>query len=192
MLAIDFKINLMRLLKHFLLALFGLFFLSSTSCESDPISHRTLIIDNLITVETQPTYTTNDIVYVNSSFSRFLPEPGYNSLLDIYKTTGSNAYYFEVNIVKKTIYNTWISLPKSSFNVVKGQISSRGEATCVLNPITNHYEFRIGIPLLEAGEYELIITPHIQPDSFYSTINKVVIDIQTTVNTGSIYNFTVN
>ena len=183
----------MRLLKHFLLAIFSLFFLTSTTCESDynDINVKNLNIPNLIEIEIHPVYNVNDILYINSSFSRYLPEAGYSTLLDIYKTTGSDRYGFSFNLEKKSAYNTWSNLDiNSSLNIDKGEFQYG--AICVLNNVTNQYEFRAGIPLLEAGQYRLSFQPYLNQ---YSYTNKLIVNINTTaadLDNEGFYNFTVN
>ena len=183
----------MRTLKHFLLAIFGIIFLSSTTCENDynDINVKNLYIPNLIEIETQPSYNVNDILYINSYFSRYLPEDGYSTLLDIYKTTGSDRYCFRFSLEKKSAYNTWSNLDvNTSLIIDKGEFQYG--AICVLNNVTNKYEFRAGIPLLEAGQYRISIESYLNQ---YSYSNKVNVYIKTTVNdldNEGFYNFTVN
>ena len=184
----------MRILKHFLLAIFGVIFLSSTSCENDynDANVKTLYISDLINIETQSNYNLNDVLYINSLFSRYLPEAGYSTLLDIYKTTGSDKYTFNFSLEKKSAYNTWSNLDVSTSIIIdKGEIYGN-RAICVLNNTTNQYEFRAGIPLLEAGQYRISIEPYLNQYSYSNIVN---VYIRTTVNdldSEGYYNFTVN
>lgn len=151
---------------------------------------------NLIQIETLPSYKLNDFMYINASFSRYLPEEGYQDLLDIYKTTNSNEYTFQFFLEKKSAYDTWTLLDIGSKIVVKKGKSYTNNATigvCVFNPEKNQYEFRAGIPLLETGEFRLRVTNNLYP--VYSSSSYIAVYIYTTINQvdnqGNYY-FTVN
>ncbi|WP_310558100.1 hypothetical protein [Flavobacterium sp.] len=151
---------------------------------------------NLIQIETLPSYKLNDLIYINSSFSRYLPEEGYDDLLDIYKTTKSNEYSFEFLLEKKSAYDTWTPINignKIVVNKGKSYTSNAAIGVCVFNPETNLYEFRAGIPLLETGEFRLRMSSNLYP--VYTNSSYISVYIYTTIsqvdNQGN-YHFTVN
>lgn len=161
--------------------------LTSTTCEDDNFYDKSIKIDNLIDVETNPNYNVGDIIYVNSLFSRYLPEEGYSNFLDIYKTTGSNKFGFNISLFKKDASNDWILEDLSQTTLLdKGEIrfntiNNYYDKNClpVLNTSNNNYEFRVGIKLLDPGEYELSINTILSPIDIK---NKVNLEIFTTID----------
>jgi hypothetical protein len=152
--------------------------------------------NNLIQIETKPSYNVNDVLYINCSFSRYFPEKGYDTLLDIYKTTKSEEYSFIFNLEKKSAYGTW-----SAINVGKSLVVKKGKsndyygnaAICVLDQVTNKYEFRGGIPLLETGIYRINISSYLNP--VYTNNSFIAVNILTTIENlddQGYYNFSVN
>lgn len=138
---------------------------------------------NLIQIETLPSYKLNDLIYINSSFSRYLPEEGYDDLLDIYKTTKSEEYSFEFILEKKSAYDTWTPINignKIVLNKGKSYANNVIIGVCVFNPETNLYEFRAGIPLLETGEFRLRINSSLYP--VYTNSSYISVYIHTTIN----------
>ncbi len=92
---------------------------------------------NLIQIETLSSYKLNDLIYSNASFSRYLPEEGFEDLLDIYKTTQSKEYSFNFILEKKSAYDTWTTIDIGNKIVVNngkfyGINSNIG--ICVFNP----------------------------------------------------------
>mgnify|MGYP003624906699 FL=1 len=51
---------------------------------------KTITIDNAIQIEAKSSYQLNDVLYVKATFSRYLQEKGFDTLLDIYKSTSSD------------------------------------------------------------------------------------------------------
>lgn len=151
---------------------------------------------NLIQIETLPNYKLNDLIYINSSFSRYLPEEGFTDLLDIFKTTKSEEYTFEFILEKKSAYDTWTPINignKIVVNKGKSYTSNATVGVCVFNPESNKYEFRAGIPLLETGEFRLRISNNLYP--VYTNSSYISVYIYTTisqVNDQGYYTFTVN
>jgi hypothetical protein len=180
--------------------IFGILFISLFFNCSEPdeiyMGSKNITVSNLIQIETLPSYKLNDFIYINASFSRYLPEEGYDDLLDIYKTTKSNEYNFEFILEKKSAYDSWTPINIGSKIVVnkgKSYAYNSSIGVCVFNPETNKYEFRAGIPLLETGEFRVRIANNLYP--VYTNSNHISVYIYTTINLADNqgnYSFTVN
>lgn len=171
-------------------------FLNCSEPDEIEMGSKNITVSNLIQIETLPRYKLNDFIFINSSFSRYLPEKGYQDLLDIYKTTKSDEYTFEFTLEKKSAYDTWTAInigTKIVANKGKSYTSYANIGVCVFNPESNLYEFRAGIPLLETGEFRLRMTSNLYP--VYSNSSYIAVYINTTINQvdnqGNYY-FTVN
>jgi hypothetical protein len=154
-----------------------------------------LNVKNLIQIETANSYKLNDFLVINASFSRYLPEPRFTDLLDIYKTSRSTEYEFKFTLEKKSAYGTWTTI-----NFGGKIVPSKGKTTgfygnsgiCVLNSQNERYEFRAGLPLLETGDFRLKVSNQISDG--YSSNSPVSIYITTTIealDTQGYYSFSV-
>lgn len=191
----------MKNIRQILVLFCLLILLTSTTCEQEPNYYsKSIKVTNLIHIEKKVNYDVNDVLFINALFSRFLPEDAFGNLLDIYRTTLSDRYIISYYLSKKNADNTMTNaLIYSNLIIDKGEIidqNSEKHSLCILDKNTNKYEFRIGIPLLESGEYVLKIEPILNP---YQINNKINLVIKTTVNDIEInkdsipsYNFTVN
>lgn len=187
-------------MKTFYQYLFGALFIGLFFNCSEPdeiyMGSKTITVPNLIQIETAASYKVNDFIYIISSFSRYLPEEGFNDLLDIYKTTKSTEYSFDFILEKKSAYGTWTTIDIGNKIVVskgKKSVDYSDSAVCVFNPTENKYEFRAGIPLLESGEFRLRMGRNLRPN--YSKTSYISVNIYTTVNqlnNDGVYNFIVN
>lgn len=184
--------------KH-LLALMSIgLFLNCSEPETDSIVDKSVEIrlENLIQIETVSSYKLNDLIYINSKFSRYLPEKGYKDLLDIYKTTKSNEYNFNFILEKKSAYGSWSQINFGDKIVVskgKSYSSYSNVGICVLNTDTNQYEFRAGIPLLETGEFRINISTNLNP--VFTNDTRIPVYISTTISAADLegfYKFSVN
>lgn len=175
----------------------GLFH-SCSEPDSDSPAYSNINVNsaNLIQIETVSSYKLNDLIYINANFSRYLPEDGFDDLLDIFKTTNSNEYTFYFSLEKKSAYDTWNQINFGDKIVVdkgKSYSSYYDVGICVFNPENNKYEFRAGLPLLETGQFRLQIDRELNP--VYTNHTKIPIYIYTTisqVDNQGYYNFTVN
>ncbi len=171
-------------------------FLNCSEPDDIYMGSKDIKASNLIHIETLPSYKLNDLIYINSSFSRYLPEEGYDDLLDIYKTTKSNEYSFEFLLEKKSAYDTWTPINignKIVVNIGKLYSSNASIGVCLFNPETNRYEFRAGIPLLETGEFRLRISSNLYPlDTNSSYISVYIYTTISQVDNQGNYYFTVN
>lgn len=187
----------MKTITKYILGILSIALLFSCSEPDDiDMGSKKIQASNLIQIEAQPTNKLNDLIFVNASFSRFLPEEGYSDLLDIYKTTKSTEYTFEFILEKKSAYNTWTPLNiGSKIDVTKGKSynTTTTTAVCVFNPVTNLYEFSAGIPLLETGEIRVRISNYLYP--VYTSTSNIQVYIYTSISKlddqGAFY-FTIN
>lgn len=159
--------------------LFLFFFVSSCFSKDDyePFSIN-LNVPNLISIDEQQSYYVGNLLYINANFSRYLPEPGFVELLDIYKTTKSDKFGFYFNFQRKNAYGGWSDINVyNALTIYKGYKDVYGLAA-VLNTQNNTYELRFSIPLLETGTYRIRI-----PNEIRSYNNKGVnLNITTTIN----------
>jgi hypothetical protein len=187
----------MKKITNYWIATICILVLSGCS-EPDEIARGSKKIEatNLIKIETLSSYHVNDLLYINASFSRYLPEKGFDTLLDIYKTTKSEEYGFNFYLEKKSTYGTWNVLDiGTNLLVQKGKYYPDyygNLGICILDQVTNKYEFRGGIPLLEKGTYRINFTRQLYP--LQSDNSVVYLTLMTTienVDNQSNYNFTV-
>lgn len=183
-------------MKKLINLLFGIsiaLLLSAMQCDRDPLNVRSIFVENLITIETKNNYVVNDSIIVNASFSRFLPETGYSNLLDIFKSSNSNGFIFNIYIKKKLNDDSWEQIDLRPIIVLKkGSLSQYNEFTSILNPAINQYEFKASFPLLEIGEYEIDISEGLRQNNQSS---KVILELSTNIdelNQDGVYLFTVN
>jgi hypothetical protein len=185
-----------KTLNYFLSFLVFSLFLNCSEPDDIYMGSKYLNVAKLIQVETAPSYNVNDLIYINASFSRYLPEEGFSDLLDIYKTSKTKEYSFSFTLEKKSAYGTWTAVNFGDKIVVsKGKLYKSYDdiAVCELNSLNEKYEFRAALPLLETGEFRLRVSNQLRPD--YSSNSNIIIYISTTVdkvNEQGEYSFTVN
>lgn len=187
----------MKKILNYVTAFLSLIVLSSCG-EPDEIvmGSKTITIDNAIQIEAKSSYQLNDVLYVNATFSRYLQEKGFVTLLDIYKSTSSDEYYFHFYLEKKSAYGTWSTIDLGENLILeKGKLNNYygNSALCILDQVTNLYEFRVGIPLLEKGTYRLNISNTISPS--YANNSFIAANIETTikdVDENGSFNFSVD
>ncbi len=171
-------------------------FFNCSEPEDIYMGSKNIKASNLIQIETLPSYKLNDLVYINASFSRYLPEEGYTDLLDIYNTTKSKEYSFDFLLEKKSAYETWTPINignKIVVNKGKSYGINSNIGICVFNPESNKYEFRAGIPLLETGEFRLRISNNLYPlDTNSSNISVHIYTTISQVDDQGYYSFKVN
>jgi hypothetical protein len=167
-------------MKKILALTLGLFL--TTSCTLDDYGYDCIYLNNndLIKVHTLSEYQVDDVLYIESVFSKLQEESGQTTLLDIYKTTKSKDFKFSFHLEKKTFNGNYsqISFVETDFESAgKGYLTFGRfpSAICTLNEETNNYEFYQGIILHEAGEYRLTIHSNLQ-NTGYSGDFSVSID----------------
>ncbi|HOZ74054.1 MAG TPA: hypothetical protein PLS51_07135 [Flavobacterium sp.] len=120
-----------------------------------------LVAPDLISIETLPSYTVGDKLFLDSdNFSQYLNEPGQATPLDVYATTGgADRFDFTYMLEKKAEDGSWglvtlgPNLDKSAGITIETDLFVQG--FCLYNPLTQHYDFRNGLTLASAGEYRL-------------------------------------
>lgn len=139
-------------------------------------------VPNLIQIETQTNYHLQDTLFVNALFSRYLPESNYPDLLDIYKTTKADKFIFQYSLYKKTAYNNYTQINVSNHIAqIKGSFHNYYVAS-LYNPFNQKYELRFGIPLLERGEYKLMINKEMHSYDDYYANEGIPVNIITSVS----------
>lgn len=183
----------MKKLTSILVLISCAFLLAAMQCEKDPLNQKLIAVDNLISIETKDNYYLNDSIIINSNFSRFLPETGYSNLLDIYITSNSYEFYFDIQMDKKLSNGSWEFVNLTNIVVLKrGSFESYKGCSSILNTSNNIYELRAAIPLLDSGEYRIRISETLE---HYSIDSKVVLKLVTNIpelNENQYYIFTVN
>ena len=193
-----------------LAAIFVLFLITIMGCNTNDNSfynEEYLNIPNLTQIQTQPSYAVGDYLYINSTINRLQSESGQNTLLDLRKSTGNaTSFDFTYLIEKQIDANNWALVDASPANIILStggftyEIGNFYNANAIFNPISDKYEFRVGIKLTSAGNYRLSFgynsssTDSVEYRS-NSVGNNLFMNINSTIsNLDSVgyYNFTVN
>lgn len=195
----------MKLLKY--TAVLAIAMLFSNCNTNDDGFYNSLFLDtsNLVEIETQPSFTVGDKIYVNANFSRYQTEVGYTEPLDIYKTTGNAPEYtFSYLVEKQVSTDVWevVTVNDSQLDIIAGdaQNGSYIFGHCIYDSASESYKYNVGFPLLSAGNYRLSFGYN---SSSATTVElrsqtapgKLVINIRSvipTVNSSGYYLFTVN
>lgn len=194
--------------KLFYIVLFSSAFLF-TNCDTndDGFYHNVFLeANNLVTIQTQPSYAVGDYLYIDADFSRYLPDSENEAaLLDIYKTTnGATQFVFSYVIERKINATDWevVSVDDSLLDINQGS-AVNGEyvyGICQLDNVDQSYLYNVGFPLLSAGDYRLSFgynsssTNRVELRSV-SRPKDLVMNINSTVtglDSNGYYNFTVN
>ena len=150
----------MKKLKYILL---GLLAVTLSNCDTNDdgfYNNVTVDIPNLITIEPHSTtYTVGEKLYINADFSKNQNETGFG-LLDLYKTTGANEFYFSYTIEKQINATEWqtVVVNNNQLDIQKGNAQNTEAyvyGICEYNTLDESYEYRVGFPLLSAGTYRL-------------------------------------
>lgn len=194
--------------KLFYIVLFSSsFFLNSCDTNDDGFYNNAYLdANNLVTIETQPSYTVGDYLYVDANFSRYLPDTeNLATLLDVYHTTnGATQFAFSYAIERQISTDNWeiVSVNDNQLNVVQG-LASNGAfvyGVCVYNTTNQNYEYRVGFPLLSTGNYRLSfgynnsstyrveLRSISQPKNLVMNVNSTI----TNIDNAGYYTFTVN
>lgn len=115
-------------------------------------------VPNLVTIETQTNYSVNDVLWINTNFSRFLSEPDQTTPLDVFKTTNSNQFSFLYSFEKQNGENEWqLVASNEDFIVDQGLVNINNYITAlaIYNPTSQTYAYRGGIRLTEPGNYRI-------------------------------------
>ncbi|MEZ0006416.1 hypothetical protein ABH942_001786 [Flavobacterium sp. 28YEA47A] len=189
----------MKTIKILFLAIIGMAAVTGCGNDDEFYNSKYTSIPNLITIEHQNSYAVGDVLWLNTNFSRYQPEPNQTTPLDIFKTTGGASFSFAYGLEKKTGANTWTTIDIQ--NVIKDQGDAVADffviAESIYEPISQNYKFRAGIPLSQTGEYRLVFglseVSRLELSSNNNNSKNTFLTIQTTTNnlTAGYYNFTV-
>lgn len=139
------------------LALFTL--LSCNNNDDGFFNSEFLSIPNLVTIETQPTYSVNDYIYVNSLINRLQPEQNQSNMLDLRKSTGNADSFNFTYLLERKVGNDWTLVEVTANNSIipQGHLYTGGfyDAYADFDTVLDAYKFRAGIRLENAGEYRL-------------------------------------
>lgn len=149
----------MKTIKYF--TLYTLFLLVLTNCNTnDDGFYNTVYLHdakNLVSIKTADKYNVGDYLYVFADFSRYQKETNQNELLDIYKTTGGADSFNLSYVLERKIGNEWkaVEVATNKLDIKKGDAISGAfvYGNCKYNAIKETYEYYVGFPLLESGEY---------------------------------------
>lgn len=132
--------------------------LSCYSGDDDAGRYVFLTIEDALTIENQENYVVGDTIFFELKFSRYLPEEGFDNLLDIYESTNAEEFRYSFSLGKFSNFSDDYENINIAFDYLfseKGTVS-RGlynNAQAVLNEEKTQYESRIGIVLAETGDF---------------------------------------
>lgn len=194
----------MKMKKIHYILLIALAFLVSNCDTNDDGFYNNVFVDipNLVSIEAHSsTYTVGEKLYIDADFSRYLSD---GALLDIYKTTGATQFAFSYVIEKQISTTEWevVTVNDSQLEIVKGdaQNGSYVYGICEYNATDESYEYRVGFPLLSAGNYRMSFGYNSDsPDTVelrsLSPATRLILNINsliTGLDANGYYNFTVN
>jgi len=141
-------------------ALAGCFF-GFTSCDEDEdgfYNERYMETTQIVEIQTQPSYSVGDYLFVTADISRYLQEIGQPDPLDIFTTTGgAQQFTFTYRLEKRQNDDTFASvvLSTNDLEIISGEAQSTEfiVADAVYNPVLETYVYHVGMPLLEPGQY---------------------------------------
>tara|TARA_B100001179_G_scaffold231724_1_gene222390 strand:+ start:1145 stop:1654 length:510 start_codon:yes stop_codon:yes gene_type:complete len=151
------------------------------STDDDEYRPIWLTAQNAFDFPLQNEFSVGDTLYVEQYFSRYLPEEGYEELLDVYETTKDEEFGYSFQIEKYSNlsqdYN-WVDLDPQFIlgNKVDGGYNSV-EILALLNSSRDAYESRFGIVLAEAGSFRLNLS-HVIFHNGYDQANEIYLDIR--------------
>ena len=194
----------MKNLRYFAIAAAAMLF---SSCDDEDGFYNETYIDlaNLVQIEAEPSYSVGDYLTVRTDFSRFQPEPGFETPLDIYETTsGAPGFLFSYMLEKETSPGVWqpLELTGAQVEVFDGsvQLASYILATAAYDASDETYEYNAGILLSSTGNYRLSfglnsdstnkieLRSRTQGNNLFLNINSTT----TQLNGQGYYTFTVN
>jgi hypothetical protein len=195
----------MKTIKYFLLLTLGLFITSSCDTNDDGFYNTVYLhSQNLVAIETQPSYTVGDKLYVNADFSRYQDETGQTQKLDVYKTTGNaGEFNFSYVLERKIDAVNWelVEIQTNQLDIIKGNAISGSYVygSCLYNSVDESYEYKVGLPLLQTGEYRLSFgynsnsnEAELQSNSTGLNLFMTIFTTVNNLNSEGYYTFTVN
>jgi len=188
---------------HYILLIAVAFLVSNCDTNDDGFYNNVFVdIPNLVSIEAHSsTYTVGEKLYIDADFSRYLSD---GALLDIYKTTGATQFAFSYVIEKQISATEWevVTVNDSQLVIEEGdaQNGSYIYGICEYNATDESYEYRVGFPLLTAGNYRMSFGYNSDsPDTVelrsLSPTTRLILNINsliTGLDSNGYYNFTVN
>jgi len=111
-----------------LVVLFMITFISCDTNDDDFYNTVYISVPNLVQIQTKPTYSTGDNIYVSAYINRLLSEPNQTSLLDIRKTTNNAPSFNFSYLLERKVGNDWVlvdaSFPNIDLNLGKFETGS--------------------------------------------------------------------
>lgn len=195
-------------MKKYISIFFVLIALFLNSCNTNDAGfYRNVFVnsDGLVTIETQPTYSVGDKIYLNASIPKFIVEEGQTTPLDIFKTTGGATQFNFSYIIEKQINSTdWevVTVNDSELDIQNGLAQSGYyiNSYCNYNSTEEKYQYRVGFPLMSTGNYRMYFnynggeTGTVELRSISDKTNLIlnITSNVTQLNGSGVYNFTVN
>lgn len=142
---------------HYILLIAVAFLFTNCDSNDDGFYNNVFVdIPNLVAIDAHPSnYTVGEKLYVSADFSRYLSD---GALLDIYQSTGATQFAFSY-VIEKQVGTEWevVSVNDNQLDIVEGsaQNGSYVYGICEYNTVDQTYEYRVGFPLLAAGNYRL-------------------------------------
>ena len=188
---------------HYIVLIVMALLVSNCDTNDDGFYNNVFVdIPNLVSIEAHSsTYTVGEKLYIDADFSRYLSD---GALLDIYQTTGATQFAFSYVIEKQISTTEWevVTVNDSQLDIVKGdaQNGSYVYGICEYNATDESYEYRVGFPLLTAGNYRMSFGYNSDsPDTVelrsLSPSTRLILNINsliTVLDANGYYNFTVN
>ncbi len=123
-----------------------------------------LQIQDAITLDNKETYSVGDTIFFEVRFSRYLKEEGFSSLLDVYETTDEKQFLYSFGLSKYSDFsNRYESVVIDPELILGSRFDNSnswgsflsGDMVVELNDTQDFYESRVGIVLVETGDFQL-------------------------------------
>ena len=141
-------------------------FLGCYSGDDDPFIE--LEINDAIVLENEGEYELGDTIFFEIRFSRYLEEEGFDTLLDIYETTGANQYSYNFDLSKFSNFTNnfeRVSIDPAFIIIEEGGDDEDSfRSFVVLNDEQTEYVTRVGVVLQESGEFRIDFGSTFFPD----------------------------
>ncbi|CAM4127974.1 hypothetical protein ZORO111903_02265 [Zobellia roscoffensis] len=136
-------------------------------CLSDDIGYSSSNISvqatNAFTLEEKVDYIVGDTLFFTQNFSRYLKEEGYNELLDVYETTKDEEFGYGFDLQQfsefsnsyEAVYIDSEYIITTGANIADYYYYNNYGVAAQLNEAKDAYESKVGIVLVESGDFKL-------------------------------------
>jgi len=127
-------------------------------CDRDKAPHIRLEVQDAFVFENNQNVVVGDTIFFELNFSRYLDEEGFANKLDVFESSGSDSFSYSFNINKfseETGGFNRIQIDDEFVFAEKGTNIGFRRATADLNQERTAYESRIGLIMVETGNFEL-------------------------------------